>query len=66
MYIGHNLFYLSKDNVYAIFNDNFDNIDSIKILQIMVTIYNEYTKNNIPIDKDAFIPSLFNLTKNPG
>ena len=22
--------------------------------------YNEYTKNNIPIDKDAFIPSLFN------
>ena len=60
MYIGHNLFYLSQDNVYAIFNDNFDNIDSIKILQIMVTIYNEYTKNNIPIDKDAFIPSLFN------
>ena len=60
MYIGHNLFYLPQDNVYAIFNDNFDNIDSIKILQIMVTIYNEYTKNNIPIDKDAFIPSLFN------
>ena len=59
MYKGHNSFYLSQDHIFALFNNEFDNLDNIKILQVMATVYNEYLKNNIKIDKDVFIPSLF-------
>lgn len=58
-YIGHNSFYLSQDNIFSLFNNDYDNIENLKILQVMTIIHNEYTKNNVPIDKDVFIPALF-------
>lgn len=59
MYKGHNSFYLSQDHIFSLFNNEFDNLDNIKLLQVMSIVHNEYTKNNIEIDHDVFIPSLF-------
>ena len=58
-YIGHNFFYLSQDDILALFNKDYNNVENYKILQIMITIYNEYEKNNLSVDKDVFISSLF-------
>ena len=58
-YKGHNSFYLSQDNIFSLFNNDFNIFDNIKILQVMIIILNEYTKNDVPIDKDVFIPALF-------
>lgn len=59
IYKGHNSFYLSQDNIFSLFNNEFNQIENLKMLQVMIIVYNEYTKNNVPIDKDAFIPALF-------
>ena len=59
IYIGHNFFYLPQDDVFSLFNNDFNNIDNLKLLQVMITVYNEYEKKNIPIDKDVFISALF-------
>ena len=64
IYKGHNSFYLSQDNIFSLFNNEFNQIENLKMLQVMLIVYNEYTKNDVPIDKDAFIPALFyQLTK---
>ena len=64
LYRGHNSFYLSQDHIFSLFNNDFDIIDNIKLLHIITTVYSEYVKNNIKIDKDVFIPVLFyNLSK---
>ena len=60
MYRGHNSFYLSQDHIFSLFNNEFENIENLKLLQLMTCVFNEYTKNNIQIDKDVFIPVLFN------
>ena len=59
IYIGHNFFYLPQDDIFSLFNQDINNIDNLKLLQIMITVYYEYTKKNIPIDKDVFISALF-------
>ena len=59
IYIGHNFFYLPQDEIFSLFNDDFNNIDNLKLLQVMITVYNEYEKKNIPIDHDVFISALF-------
>ena len=59
IYIGHNFFYLPQDEVFSLFNDDFNNIENLKLLQVMLTVYNEYEKKNIPIDHDVFISALF-------
>ena len=59
IYIGHNFFYLPQDDVFSLFNNDFNNIENLKLLQVMITVYNEYEKKNIPIDKDVFISALF-------
>lgn len=59
IYKGHNSFYLSQDNIFSLFNNEFNQIENLKMLQVMIIVYNEYTKNDVPIDKDAFIPALF-------
>ena len=59
IYIGHNFFYLPQDDIFSLFNQDINNIDNLKLLQIMITVYYEYTKKNIPIDKDVFITALF-------
>ena len=59
IYIGHNFFYISQDDIFSLFNDDFYNIENLKLLQLMITVYNEYEKNKIPVDKDVFISALF-------
>ena len=59
IYIGHNFFYLPQDDIFSLFNQDINNIDNLKLLQIMITVYYEYTKKNIQIDKDVFISALF-------
>ena len=59
MYIGHNSFYLPQEELFSLFNNDFSNIESIKILKIMIIIYNEYKKLPITIDQDVFISTLF-------
>ena len=61
IYKGHNSFYLSQDNIFSLFNNEFNQIENLKMLQVMIIVHNEYTKNDVPIDKDAFIPALFYL-----
>ena len=61
IYKGHNSFYLSQDNIFSLFNNEFNQIEYLKMLQVMIIVHNEYTKNDVPIDKDAFIPALFYL-----
>ena len=64
IYKGHNSFYLSQDNIFSLFNNEFNQIENLKMLQVMIIVHNEYTKNDVPIDNDAFIPALFyQLTK---
>ena len=58
IYIGHNYFYLPQDNIFSLFNNDFNNIENHKILQILITVCNEYEKRNIPIDKEVFIPAI--------
>ena len=59
MFRGHNCFYLAQDHIFSLFNNDFENIENLRLLQMMARIYNEYAKNDIQIDKDAFIPALF-------
>ena len=59
IYIGHNFFYLPQDDVFSLFNNDFNNIENLKLLQVMITVYKEYEKKKIPIDKDVFISALF-------
>ena len=59
IYIGHNFFYLPPDDIFSLFSNDYNNIENVKLLQIMVTVYNEYINKNIPIDKDVFISALF-------
>jgi hypothetical protein len=59
-YNGHNQFYIEQEDIFSIFNNDYNELGIIKILQLMATIYNEYVKNNIDIDIEAFIPALLN------
>ena len=59
IYIGHNFFYISQDDIFSLFNDDFGSIENLKLLQLMITVYYEYEKNKIPVDKDVFISALF-------
>ena len=59
IYKGHNAFYLTQDNIFSLFNTEYDGIGNMKILQIMTRIYTEYIKNNIQIENDYFFPALF-------
>ena len=58
--IGHNYFYLSQDDIISLFSKDFYKTDELKLLQIMITVYNEYIKKKITIDDDVFVSALFN------
>ena len=58
-YIGHNFFYLPQDDIFSLFNKDINNIENLKLLHVMISVYNGYAKKNIPIDKDVFISALF-------
>ena len=44
IYIGHNFFYLSQEEIFSLFNNDFNGVENLKLLQIMITVYNEYKK----------------------
>ena len=59
IYSGKNYFYLNNDEIFAMFSRKIDNTDPIKIIQYMGIIYNLYKTNNIKVDNDIFISTLF-------
>ena len=59
VYKGHNAFYLTQDNIFSLFNTEYDDIENMKLLQIMSRVYTEYIKNNIHVENDYFLPALF-------
>ena len=56
---GKNYFYLNNDEVFTIFSRKIKDRDPIKIVQFMGIIYNLYQTNNIKVDNDIFISTLF-------
>ena len=59
MKMGKNYFYLNSDEIFTIFSRKIKDRDPIKIVQFMGIIYNLYQTNNIKIDNDIFISTLF-------
>ena len=56
---GHNYFYLNNDEIFSLFSRKIKDKDPVKIIQFMGIIYNLYQKNNIKVDNDIFISTLF-------
>jgi hypothetical protein len=56
---GHNYFYLNNDEIFSLFSRKIKDKDPIKIIQFMGIIYNLYETNNIKVDSDIFISTLF-------
>ena len=54
IYKGHNSFYLSQDNIFSLFNNEFNQIENLKMLQVMIIVHNEYTKNDLLSKTDDF------------
>ena len=59
MFGGYNYFYLNSDEIFTIFSYKIKDRDPIKIVQFMGIIYNLYQTNNIKVDNDIFISTLF-------
>ena len=56
---GHNYFYLNNDEIFSLFSRKIKDKDPVKIVQFMGIIYNLYEVNNIKVDSDIFISTLF-------
>ena len=59
IFAGKNYFYLNSDEIFTIFSRRIKDRDPIKIVQFMGIIYNLYQTNNIKVDNDIFISTLF-------
>jgi hypothetical protein len=62
-----NYFFLNSDEIFALFSRKINDINPKRIIQFMGILYNLYEKNNIPIDNDIFVSTLFyqiNLVNN--
>ena len=59
MFGGKNYFYFNSDEIFTIFSYKIKDRDPIKIVQFMGIIYNLYQTNNIKVDNDIFISTLF-------
>ena len=59
IYSGKNYFYLNSDEIFTIFSRKIDNRDPIRLIQFMGIIYKLYEINNIKVDNDIFISTLF-------
>ena len=59
IFAGKNYFYLNSDEIFTIFSRRIKDRDPIKIVQFMGAIYNLYQTNNIKVDNDIFISTLF-------
>ena len=56
---GKNYFYLNNDEIFTIFSRKIKGRDPIKIIQFMGIIYKLYQINDIAVDNDIFISTLF-------
>ena len=56
---GKNYFYLNSDELFTIFSRRIKDRDPGKIIEFMGIIYNLYQTNNIKVDNDIFISTLF-------
>ena len=56
---GHNYFYLNNDEIFSLFSRKMKDKDPVKIIQFMGILYNLYETNNIKVDNDIFISTLF-------
>jgi len=64
---GKNYFFLNSDEIFALFSRKIKDLNPIRIIQLMGVLYKLYEHNNIPIDNDIFVSTLFyqlNLVKN--
>ena len=64
---GKNYFFLNSDEIFALFSRKIKDLNPIRIIQLMGVLYKLYENNNIPIDNDIFVSTLFyqlNLVKN--
>ena len=56
---GYNYFYLNSDEIFSLFSRKIKDGDPIKIIQFMGIIYSLYQTNEIKVDNDIFISTLF-------
>ena len=56
---GKNYFYLNSDELFTIFSRRIKDRDPGKIIEFMGVIYNLYITNDIKVDNDIFISTLF-------
>ena len=56
---GKNYFYLNSDEIFTLFSRKIKDRDPTKIIQLMGIIYNLYETNNIKVENDIFISTLF-------
>ena len=64
---GKNYFFLNSDEIFALFSRKIKDLNPIRIIQLMGVLYKLYENNNILIDNDIFVSTLFyqlNLVKN--
>ena len=64
---GKNYFFLNSDEIFALFSRKIKDLNPTRIIQLMGVLYKLYENNNIPIDNDIFVSTLFyqlNLVKN--
>ena len=64
---GKNYFFLNSDEIFALFSRKIKDLNPIRIIQLMGVLYKLYENNNIPIDNDIFVSTLFyqlNLVEN--
>ena len=59
IFSGKNYFYLNSDEIFTIFSRRIKDRDPIKIVQFMGAIYSLYQTNDIKVDNDIFISTLF-------
>ena len=63
LFNGFNHFYINHDEIFTLFNQNIktNSYEFLKLIQLLGMIYNLYEINNIQIDHDVYISTLFYL-----
>ena len=64
---GKNYYFLNSDEIFVLFSRKIKDINPMRIIQLMGVLYKLYENNNILIDNDIFVSTLFyqiNLVKN--
>ncbi len=59
IFAGKNYFYLNSDEIFTLFSRKINDRDPKQIVQFMGIIYKLYIMNNIKVENDIFISTLF-------